>query len=252
MNVVTVNDVSVRYITGDLRNVGFKEWIMQSVRTDRTKSEFWAIKNITFSLEKGDFLGVIGVNGAGKSTLSKVIAGVIEPTEGFCETHGKMASIISMGAGFDGDLTISENVYLRGAYLGLSKRFMTEKHDEIIQFAELWDYRDQPFRILSSGMQSRLGVSITTLIEPDILILDEAFAGGDALFRERAQARMTKMLGTGNVTTIMVSHGFQMLQVLANKILWLDKGERVAFGTPQEIFPLFHEFAEKNKFAVNK
>ena len=183
MPVVEVKGVSIRYITGDFKDIGLKEYIVRHLQGKYHVQEFWADKDVTFSLEHGDMLGIIGSNGAGKSTLLKAISGIMVPTEGSMTIQGKVAALLELASGFDGDLTVRENTYLRGALLGYTRKFMDEKYDEIIAFAELEGFQDRPFKQLSSGMKSRLAFSIACLVQPDILILDEVLSVGDGAFR---------------------------------------------------------------------
>lgn len=229
MGVLEVHDVSIRYMTGDFKDIGLKEYVMRRLKKDYHVREFWADQNITFSLEKGDMLGIIGTNGAGKSTLLKVISGIMEPTGGYVKREGNVAALLELASGFDGDLTVRENAYLRGAMLGYTRRFMDETYDSIIDFAELKDFQDRPFKQLSSGMKSRLAFSIASLVQPDILILDEVLSVGDGAFRKKSEAKMREIIKSG-ATTILVSHSIQQVKALCNKVLWLEKGRQVAFG----------------------
>ena len=176
---INCSNVSIKYITGDFKDIGFKEFVMRKLTKNYHVTEFWADKNITFELEKGDMLGIIGINGAGKSTLLKAISGVMIPTDGNIEAKGTIAALLELTAGFDDELTVKENTYLRGAMLGYTRDFMNKMYDSIIEFAELENFQDRPFKQLSSGMKSRLAFSIACLVSPDILILDEVLAVGD-------------------------------------------------------------------------
>lgn len=227
--ILRVNNVSIRYMTGDFKEIGIKEFIIRKLTGNYKVTEFFADKNITFSLERGDMLGIIGTNGAGKSTLLKAISGIMRPTEGDVECHGKIAALLELGSGFDGDLTVKENTYLRGAMLGYTKKFMDETYRDIIEFAELSDYQDRAFKHLSSGMKSRLAFSIASLVKPDVLILDEVLAVGDGGFRAKSEAKMRSIINSG-ATTILVSHSIPQVRSMCNKILWLDKGKQIAFS----------------------
>ena len=227
--ILRVNNVSIRYMTGDFKEIGIKEFIIRKLTGNFKVTEFFADKNITFSLERGDMLGIIGTNGAGKSTLLKAISGIMRPTEGNVECHGKIAALLELGSGFDGDLTVKENTYLRGAMLGYTKKFMDETYRDIIEFAELSDYQDRAFKHLSSGMKSRLAFSIASLVKPDVLILDEVLAVGDGGFRAKSEAKMRSIINSG-ATTILVSHSIPQVRSMCNKILWLDKGKQIAFS----------------------
>lgn len=229
MSILEVHDVSIRYMTGDFKDIGLKEYVMRKLKGDYHVNEFWADRNISFTLEKGDMLGIIGANGAGKSTLLKAISGIMEPTEGWVSREGNVAALLELASGFDGDLTVRENTYLRGAMLGYTRKFMDEMYDKIIAFAELQEFQDRPFKQLSSGMKSRLAFSIASLVQPDILILDEVLSVGDGAFRRKSEAKMREII-QGGATTILVSHSIQQVRELCNKILWLHKGEQKAFG----------------------
>jgi ABC-2 type transport system ATP-binding protein len=221
--------VSIRYITGDFKEIGLKEFFLRKLTRKYKVTEFWADKNVSFSINRGDMLGIIGTNGAGKSTLLKAISGIMVPTEGFVECRGKIAALLELGSGFDGDLTVKENTYLRGALLGYTKKFMEDTYDSIIEFAELRGFEDRPFKQLSSGMKSRLAFSIASLVNPDILILDEVLSVGDGAFRQKSERKMKEIIG-GGATTILVSHSIAQVRAMCNKILWLDKGNQIAFG----------------------
>ncbi len=227
---VLAEAASIKYIHGDFKDIGLKEYLLRRLRGRYEKAEFYANKNISFELVKGDMLGIIGKNGAGKSTLLKAISGILLPCEGRIETYGRICALLELGSGFDGELSVKENTYLRGALLGYSRRFIDERYREIIDFAELSDAEDRPFRQLSSGMKSRLAFSIASLVEPDILILDEVLAVGDGGFRQRSEAKMRSIIKSG-ATTILVSHSTADIRALCNKVLYLDAGEQIAFGT---------------------
>lgn len=244
MSILEVKNVSIRYITGDFKDIGLKEYVLRRLKNNYHVTEFWADRHITFTLEKGDMLGIIGTNGAGKSTLLKAISGIMEPTEGYVRRDGSIAALLELASGFDGDLTVRENTYLRGAMLGYSRKFMDETYDEIISFAELKDFEDRPFKQLSSGMKSRLAFSIASLVQPDILILDEVLSVGDGAFRKKSEAKMREILNSG-ATTILVSHSITQVRELCNKVLWLDKGEQVAFGETKEICEKYQRFLER-------
>ena len=229
MSILEVQDVSIRYMTGDFKEIGIKEYVMRRLTKNYHVVEFWADRNISFSLEEGDMLGIIGTNGAGKSTLLKVISGIMEPTRGRVVRKGTIAALLELGSGFDGDLTVRENTYLRGAMLGYTRKFMDETYDRIIEFAELKEFEDRPFKQLSSGMKSRLAFAIASLVKPDILILDEVLSVGDGAFRKKSEAKMREII-TGGATTILVSHSLQQVREMCSKILWLHKGHQVEFG----------------------
>lgn len=242
ISILEVHDVSVRYMTGDFKDIGLKEYTVRKLKGNYHINEFWADRHITFSLEKGDMLGIIGTNGAGKSTLLKAISGIMEPTGGHVKREGNIAALLELASGFDGDLTVRENAYLRGAMLGYTRRFMDEKYEEIIDFAELRDFQDRPFKQLSSGMKSRLAFSIASLVAPDILILDEVLSVGDGAFRQKSEEKMREIIA-GGATTILVSHSIEQVRELCNKVLWLHKGEQMEFGeNTQDICDCYEAF----------
>lgn len=228
--ILQVKNVSIKYITGDFKSIGLKEYVVRRLKGDYYVKEFWANKNITFSLNEGDMLGIIGTNGAGKSTLLKAVSGIMRPSEGSITRHGTIAALLELGSGFDGDLTVKENAYLRGAMLGYTRRFMDETYEQIIDFAELKEFEDRPFKQLSSGMKSRLAFSIASLVKPDILILDEVLSVGDGAFRKKSETKMKEIIN-GGATTILVSHSLNQVRSMCSKILWLHKGRQITFGS---------------------
>lgn len=230
MPIVKAVDVSIRYLSGDFKDIGLKEYVIRRLQGNYHVKEFWADRHISFELERGDMLGIVGTNGAGKSTLLKAIAGIMTPTEGYIAVHGSVAALLELSSGFDGDLTVLENTYLRGAMLGYTRPFMNEKYREIIAFAELEDFENRPFRQLSSGMKSRLAFSIACLVRPDVLILDEVLSVGDGAFRQKSGAKMKEILH-GGVTGILVSHALDQVRALCSKILWLDHGRQILFSS---------------------
>ena len=225
--------VSIRYITGDYKDIGLKEYILRRIQGNYHVTEFWADRDISFTLYKGDMLGMIGANGAGKSTLLKAVSGIMIPTEGHMEINGTIAALLELGSGFDGDLTVKENTYLRGAMLGYTREFMNKQYESIIQFAELEEFQERPFKQLSSGMQSRLAFSIACLVSPDIIILDEVLSVGDGAFRQKSGDKMREILDSG-VTGILVSHSVEQVKELCNKVLWLNHGQQVVFSDDVE------------------
>ena len=228
MAVIEAKGISVRYMTGDFKDIGLKEYVLQRIQGNYHVQEFWADKDITFSLEKGDMLGIIGTNGAGKSTLLKAVSGIMRSTKGELTVRGTVAALLELASGFDKDLTVRENTYLRGALLGYTRAFMDANYEKIITFAELEHFQDRPFKQLSSGMKSRLAFSIACLVQPDILILDEVLSVGDGAFREKSGQKMKEIL-SGGVTGILVSHSIAQVRELCNKILWLDHGKQITF-----------------------
>ena len=244
MAVIRVENESLRFITGDIKAIGLKEYVIKKLKGNYHVESFWANKDISFSLEKGDMLGIIGKNGAGKSTLLKAVSGVLAPTEGKIRTKGNIAALLELTAGFDGNLTVRENTYLRGALLGYTRKYMDEMYEQIISFAELTEFQDRQFNQLSSGMKSRLAFSIACLVNPDILILDEVLSVGDGAFREKSANKMREILGKG-VTGLFVSHSVSHVRQLCNKILWLDHGKQILFSTEvEQICNCYEEFLQ--------
>lgn len=229
MSVLEAKNVSIRYITGNFKDIGLKEYVLRRIQCAYEVKEFWADRDISFTLEKGEMLGVIGGNGAGKSTLLKAVAGIMAPTRGSIRRSGTIAALLELGSGFDGDLTVKENIYLRGAMLGYTRQFIDETYDQIIDFSDLREFEDRPFKQLSSGMRSRLAFSIACLVKPDILILDEVLSVGDSGFRSKSEAKMKEII-RGGTTTILVSHSISQVRELCDKVLWLDHGRQIAFG----------------------
>ncbi len=204
------------------------------------KSEFWALKNVSFHIDKGDVVGLIGSNGAGKSTLLKVVSGVMKPTEGKVQVDGVISPMIELGAGFDGDLTARENIFLNGAILGYSKEFLLEKFDEIVEFSELKDFLDVPVKNFSSGMVAKLAFSISTVVNPEILIVDEILSVGDIKFQEKSKNKMMSMI-TGGTTVLYVSHSLDSIRELCNKVIWLDHGKVVMSGESNTVCDAYYE-----------
>jgi len=247
MSVIECNDVSIRYITGDFKSIGLKEYVMRKLTHNFKVQEFWADRHVTFSIERGDMLGIIGSNGAGKSTLLKAITGIMIPTGGTIKTHGKIAALLELASGFDAHMTVRENTYLRGAMLGYTKEFLDERYDEIIAFAELEEFQDYMFKQLSSGMKSRLAFSVACLVDPDILILDEVLSVGDGAFRKKSGDKMMQIL-SGGTTGVLVSHSIGQVRELCNKILWLDHGNQIAFSDDVQLYcDAYEEFLATKK-----
>ena len=209
--VIDVKNVTVQYTISNFREIGLKEYLIKKVKRDIKTEQFTAVDNVSFSLDEGDFLGIIGTNGAGKSTLLKVISGIMKPAKGSVTVNGKIAALLELGSGFDPDLTIKENVFLRGAMLGYTKEFVTEKYKDILEYAELTEFENRAFKQLSSGMKSRLAFSISCLMEPEILILDEVLSVGDAAFRAKSEATMMNIIKNG-CCTLFVTHGIHIAE----------------------------------------
>jgi len=238
---IELKDVAVKYITGDFRNIGFKDYVMQKLRGEYQIESFWAVDGVSFCLEKGDFLGILGTNGAGKSSLLKVISGIMPPSRGQVAVNGSVVGLLELGSGFDEDLTVRENTFLRGALLGYTRHFMDNAYEDVIKFAELSEFQNRPFRQLSSGMKARLAFSIACLVKPDILILDEVLSVGDGAFMAKSEAKMREVIGSG-ITTLFVSHSLEQMKGLCNKALWLDRGKQVLFGEAAGVIGEYEKF----------
>ena len=243
MSVLKLENVSIRYKVGDFRNIGLKETVVRKLKGTYRITEFWADRDVSFSLEQGDMLGVVGVNGAGKSTLLKAIAGIMAPSRGTIERRGSVAALLELASGFDPDLSIRQNAYLRGAMLGYTRKFMDEHYEEIIDFAELRGFEELSFKQLSTGMQSRLAFAIASRVQPDILILDEVLSVGDGAFALKSAAKMREILDSG-ATTILVSHSLDQVRELCNKALWLHQGRQIDFGEAGAICDRYQVFLD--------
>ena len=232
--VLKVENVSMKFNLSKEKHDSLKEYFIAMLRRELQYNEFWALSDVSFELERGDRLGILGFNGAGKSTLLKVIAGVFKPTIGTVEREGVLAPLIELGAGFDPQYTGMENIYLYGACLGYSHKFIDEKLDQIIEFSELKDFIDVPLKNYSSGMKARLGFAIATIVEPDMLILDEVLSVGDAKFKKKSENKLMSLLDK-NVTVLFVSHNTEQVRKLCNKAIILEKGKMIASGDVEEV-----------------
>ena len=234
----------MRFNLSKEKHDSLKEYFIALMRRELIFNEFWALTDVSFELEKGDRLGILGFNGAGKSTLLKVIAGVFRPTKGSVERTGVLAPLIELGAGFDPQYTGMENIYLYGACLGYSHKFIDEKLQDIIDFSELKDFIDVPLKNYSSGMKARLGFAIATIVEPDILILDEVLSVGDAKFKKKSEAKLMSLLEK-DVTVLFVSHNTDQVRRLCNKAIILDKGKVIDSGDVESVTNHYEELVGK-------
>lgn len=234
--MITVRNVSMKFDLGIEKGVSFKEKFIALFERKRKKKKeyFWALKDVSFQIDKGEVVGIVGSNGAGKSTLLKVVSGVMKPTKGSVTTNGSIAPMIELGAGFDAELTARENIYLNGAVLGYSEKFLNEKFNEIVEFSELKDFLDVPVKNFSSGMIAKLAFSISTIVNPEILIVDEILSVGDIKFQEKSKNKMMQMIH-GGTTVLYVSHSLESIRTLCTKVIWLDHGQIVKIGKPDEI-----------------
>ena len=237
---IEVDNVSMKFSLSREKVDSLKDYIFKTIKREIQYNEFWALKNISFTVEKGDRVGILGLNGAGKSTLLKVISGVFKPTEGHVDKHGKIVPLLELGAGFDPQYTGKENIYLYGAMLGYTKKFIDSKYDEIVEFSELQKFMDVPVKNYSSGMKSRLGFAIATVVEPKILILDEVLSVGDAKVRKKSENKIMSMFDSG-VTVLFVSHSLEQVKRLCNKAMILEKGQLIAYGDIEPISEQYNE-----------
>jgi ABC-2 type transport system ATP-binding protein len=231
---VVVDNVSMRFNMNQEKVDSIKEYAIKMFKGQISHKEFWALKNVSFTLEPGDHLGILGTNGAGKSTLLKTVAGVMKPTEGTVSTRGKVVPLLELGAGFDKEYTGRENIFLYGAVLGYSKSFLESKYKEIVKFSELGDFINMPIKNYSSGMKARLGFSIATVVDPEILILDEVLSVGDAKFKQKSLKKVTGMFDKG-VTVLFVSHSLRHVRKICNKAIVLEHGQIIKAGEIEEV-----------------
>lgn len=232
--VIEVKDVGMEFNLSQEKVDNLKEYVIKLLKRELLFQEFWALKDISFKVEKGDRVGIVGLNGAGKSTLLKIISGVMKPTEGNVQIKGKLVPLLELGAGFDKNYTGRENIFLNGAMLGYTKEFLEEKYEEIVEFSEIGKFIDVPLKNYSSGMKARLGFSIATVMEPEILILDEVLSVGDAKFRKKSEERIMSLFEEG-ITVLFVSHSIHQVKKLCNKAIWLEKGKIVMQGDVEEV-----------------
>lgn len=232
--MIDLEDVTVRFNMASEIVDNLKEYFIKLVKHQLMFQEFLAVKDFSLKIKPGEAWGFVGANGAGKSTMLKLISGILEPYKGKVTVNGTIAPLIELGAGFDMNLTARENIYLNGTLLGHSRKFMDEHFDEIVDFAELWDFLDVPIKNYSSGMQARIAFSIATMVRPDILIVDEVLAVGDFRFQEKCHARMREML-EGGTTLLLVSHNIDDIRNLCDHAMWIDHGRMVRQGDVNEV-----------------
>ncbi|MBB3130938.1 ABC-type polysaccharide/polyol phosphate transport system ATPase subunit [Paenibacillus rhizosphaerae] len=232
--VLEVNKVSMMYRLPSEKITSVKHFLIKKIKKEIKYEDFFALREVSFSVEKGEVFGIIGSNGAGKSTLLKVISGILKPTQGEVKRKGNIAPLIELGAGFNGDLSGKENIYLNGLILGYSRKFIDQHVDEIIQFSELEKFIHTPLKNYSSGMKARLGFAIATIVKPDILIVDEVLSVGDIKFREKSEAKIMSMIKDGT-TVLFVSHSMSQIEKICDRVLWLDKGRVLEINETKKV-----------------
>lgn len=231
---VRVDNVKMCYNMPTERIDNIKEYIVKLLKRRLHYREFVALDGVSITINKGETVGIVGLNGSGKSTLLKLVSGILKPDRGTVEVNGVISPLIELGAGFDFELTTRENIFLNGSVLGFTRKFMKEKYDDILDFAELRPYEDVAIKNFSSGMVARLGFAIATLVKPDILIVDEILAVGDALFQQKCERRISEMMA-GGTTVIIVSHAIEQIERLCNRVLWIDKGKQIMLGDTKTV-----------------
>ena len=237
-NIIVVDNVTMRFNLAEEKTDSIKEYCMKLLQGKLHFNEFYALKNVSFSIERGDSVALIGKNGSGKSTLLKILSGVMYPTQGGIAVNGSIAPLIELGAGFDMELTAKENIYLNGAILGFDRAFMDEHFEQIVEFSELREFINVPVKNFSSGMIARLGFAIATIIKADILIVDEVLAVGDFRFQEKCKAKIAELL-EGGTTLLFVSHSAEQVKQLCKKAVWLDHGNLMAYGDTEEVYAMY-------------
>ncbi len=243
-NIIELSDVTVRFNKANMKVDNIKEYVVRLLRRELIFQEYIALQHINLQIKKGEAWGLVGTNGAGKSTLLKVISKILKPYKGEVKISGSVAALIELGAGIDPQLSARENIYLNGTLLGYKKSFIEEKFDEIVEFSELSEFLDSPVKNFSSGMKARLGFSIATSVQPDILIADEILSVGDMRFKKKCSERMKKMLDNGT-TLLYVSHNMNSVKKLCTHALWLDKGRQIMTGTAKEVCDAYIAEMEK-------
>ena len=232
--MIEVKDVSMHFrMPGDRLN-SLKEYVIKMIKRKLKFKEFVALDHVSFEVKKGEVVGLVGHNGAGKSTILKVISGILKPTNGEVKIYGNVVPMLELGSGFDMEMTGRENVFLNGAILGYSEAFLKAKYDEIVEFSEIEEFIDVPIRNYSSGMTARLAFAVATVVEPEILIVDEVLAVGDANFQEKSKRRMMELMG-GGTTVLFVSHSLPQIREMCDRVVWLDHGKLKMIGDTQQV-----------------
>ncbi len=241
---VKVEDVKMCYNMPTERVDSIKEYIVKLLRGKLHYREFVALDGVSITIKRGETVGIVGLNGSGKSTLLKIISGILKPDRGNVEINGVISPLIELGAGFDFELTTRENIFLNGSVLGFDRNFMRARYDDILDFAELRPYEDVAIKNFSSGMVARLGFAIATLVKPDILIVDEILAVGDALFQQKCEKRISELM-SGGTTVIIVSHAIEQIERLCTKVLWIDKGKQIMLGDTATVCEKYKMLGQK-------
>ncbi len=244
--MIKAKNVTVKFKMMKDRVQSIKEYTVQLLKGKIKYEEFTALKNVSFKVEKGQVMGIIGKNGAGKSTLLKVISGIIKPVRGTVTLGGNVVPMLELGSGFDFDLSGKENIFLNGAILGYDEKFLKEKYDQILEFSELGEFIDVPIRNYSSGMVMRLAFSVASLVNPEILIVDEILAVGDSAFQEKSKAKMMELM-SGGTTVLFTSHSIGQIKEMCDKVLWLDHGNVMDIGDPETVCNEYEEFLREQK-----
>ena len=239
--IIKVDHVSMNFRMNVNRTTSMKEWVIAKLKHQLKYQDFYALNDVSFSVERGEIVGIIGTNGSGKSTLLKAISGIYKPTKGTVVTAGRVAPMLELGSGFDYELSGQENIFLNGAIMGYSEDFLKEQYDQIVEFAELQDFIHQPLKTYSSGMMMRLAFSVATLVDPEILIVDEILAVGDERFQKKSHDRMMSLMN-GGTTVLMVSHNLDQIREMCSRVIWLDKGRVVANGDTKEVCDQYHQY----------
>ena len=241
MEMINVDHVSMKFRMANDKVMSLKECVVAILKRRLVYEELQVLDDISFTVNKGEVLGIVGKNGAGKSTLLKIIAGVLKPSKGKVIAHGNIVPMLELGSGFDMELSGRENIYLNGAILGYSKEFLDSKYEEILNFSELEEFIDMPIRNYSSGMLMRLAFSIATVVQPEILIVDEILAVGDEGFQNKSKARMLELMG-GGTTVLFVSHSIEQIEQMCDRVLWLENHKIKMLGDTQEVCDAYRAY----------
>ena len=241
-SVITVDHVSMKFHINSNRANSLKEWTVSKLTRKLRYKDFYALKDVSFSVEKGEVIGIVGQNGSGKSTLLKIISGIYRPTEGTCRVIGRIAPMLELGSGLDYEMSGRDNIFLDGAILGYSEQFLKSKYDEIVDFSEIGSFIDQPLKTYSSGMVTRLAFAIASVVEPEILIVDEILSVGDEHFQIKSGERMRKLM-YGGATVLMVSHSMEQIRTMCTRVVWVHNGEIRMIGDPHEVCDAYVRFS---------